>query len=129
MSELKKISYTVPISKELFEMLTRPSTLADIARRDHDLEKFRAKREAAQPAFRAAIAAIDHVEEPYAAVVLKLHARSGSYTGHQSCEGCDYAGFDGEPPEWPCSTVELLAEELQIDWPTDWHLCDWTTIA
>src|SRR5262245_54146892 len=33
------------------------------------------------------------------------------------CHGCDHAGYDWEYPDWPCSTIEVIAEQLGE--PTD----------
>ena len=28
------------------------------------------------------------------------------------CQGCDYGGYEGEKPDWPCSTIDLILEGL-----------------
>lgn len=53
--------------------------------------------------FAAAIAAIT---EPTARAVLDLHACDSAW----DCAGCDYSGWESEPPSWPCRTVLLIAE-------------------
>lgn len=48
--------------------------------------------------------------DPLGQAVLALHQPNE----YQECEGCDYAGWEGDPPEWPCRTVELLAEHYDL---------------
>lgn len=35
--------------------------------------------------------------------IMQLHSE-----GPYGCEGCDYGGWEGEAPEWPCRTVNLI---------------------
>lgn len=41
--------------------------------------------------------------------VLDLH----STDKYEECHGCDYGGYEGDRPSWPCRTVELIAESLR----------------
>lgn len=41
--------------------------------------------------------------------IAELHAPTGS-DSELRCGGCDYAGYDGEPADWPCRTWTLLAD-------------------
>ena len=48
-----------------------------------------------------------------AKAVAELHApkvvgASLVSAGWSVCGGCDYGGWDGEPPLWPCRTVKIL---------------------
>lgn len=65
----------------------------------------------------AAQGSLAALEEPVARAVLELHKPNE----YGECEGCDYAGFDGEPPAYPCSTVELIAELHNIPMPNEWR--------
>ncbi|MFB6392700.1 hypothetical protein [Polymorphospora lycopeni] len=43
--------------------------------------------------------------------VVELHAPHGRVS---ECEGCDFDGYDAERPDWPCRTIELIAEQVGI---------------
>ena len=46
------------------------------------------------------------------AEVLDAHGpMSPGYALWPVCLGCDIDGYDAEPPEWPCSTWALIADE------------------
>lgn len=46
--------------------------------------------------------------------VVRLHAPMWDL--HQYvCRGCDADGYEWEPPQWPCSTVELIADQLGVE--------------
>lgn len=52
--------------------------------------------------------------------VVELHKPQNTYisggpTGRPLCFGCDFDGYDGEHPEWPCRTIEAIAGELQLE--------------
>jgi hypothetical protein len=42
--------------------------------------------------------------------VLELHGPAESSSPWLECGGCDYAGYEAEPPIWPCRTYRLVAE-------------------
>ena len=42
--------------------------------------------------------------------VVELHALDDN----MDCAGCDYSGWESEPPLWPCRTITLIAEQLGI---------------
>lgn len=44
------------------------------------------------------------------------------------CEGCDFEGYESEPPSWPCRTAELVYTQEEIDdslWASE-MLAKWT---
>lgn len=45
------------------------------------------------------------VAELHAPKVFDASMISEGWTG---CRGCDYSGWEGEPPPWPCRTIKLL---------------------
>jgi hypothetical protein len=51
------------------------------------------------------------VEEP-ARTILDLHCEERG-----ECQGCDFGGYEGEPPDWPCTTVVTVARHYGIDLP------------
>lgn len=46
--------------------------------------------------------------EPLAMALARLHRPDQRW----ECKGCDYAGCDAEPPDWPCETARLVLEHL-----------------
>lgn len=117
--EVRKISANVQISRAtaLDYGLVQPT---DEERRQH--EEWRAewerRKEAATEARPVFIAALDAVSDPVARAVLDLH-RSDE---HRWCAGCEGSDNCGESPEWPCSTVEVVAGVLGIPIPPDLDL-------
>jgi hypothetical protein len=53
--------------------------------------------------------------------VIELHKPQDTWSsgvivlGPALCFGCDFDGYDGEHPEWPCRTIEAIARELGIN--------------
>ena len=47
--------------------------------------------------------------------MLDLHSQQPNRYGFGTCEGCDFSGYEGDPPDWPCRTVALIAERHGID--------------
>lgn len=51
-----------------------------------------------------------------AALIRDLHKPDHTYTpsSHPVCRGCDFDGYECEPPSWPCSTAALVytADEI-----------------
>lgn len=50
---------------------------------------------------------------PVLRAVVELHAPVWSTWWH--CDGCDLGVHAEDTPDWPCSTVELIAEQLGVD--------------
>lgn len=42
--------------------------------------------------------------------VLLLHLPDNTKKSFVCCTGCDYSGWESEPPEWPCRTVRLILD-------------------
>lgn len=42
--------------------------------------------------------------------VLDLHGPADGSLWPE-CHGCEFGGYDAEPPEWPCQTWTLIADE------------------
>lgn len=59
------------------------------------------------------------IKDPVSRLVLDQHKRVAlEYADSEFvCEGCDYGGHDGAPPEWPCSTVRLVLAHHHPDYP------------
>lgn len=41
--------------------------------------------------------------------IVELH----SVDKYDECQGCDFGGYEGDKPGWPCRTIDLIAEELR----------------
>lgn len=87
-----------------------------------------ARKAAAQVSIPRAIAALDALHDPALRVVLDLHAPNRVewlHGGH--CTGCDANGHDCDHPEWPCRTIQAIAEHHGIDL-TDAFLYRWPKV-
>lgn len=51
--------------------------------------------------------------------VVELHGPRLDLGIWWQCRGCEFGGYDGEPPVWPCGTVTLIAEQLGVDLSED----------
>lgn len=56
-------------------------------------------------------------DDPFVRALLDLH----SADEYGNCRGCDFAGYDAEPPEYPCRTVALVAYHASIEMPETWR--------
>lgn len=98
------LSYVMEVPTELLrDYAWRPLTPEELAQR-------KAGRAATLTAMREAHAALlaDAAGDTLAAEILTLHApKSAGYL--IECEGCDFGGYEGEAPEWPCRTYTVVA--------------------
>ena len=115
-----KRGFTIQISREmaLDHGIVEP-TEAEKRKRDEEMAAFRAKRAEAQPRLRAALNQLDALDG-LARAVLDLHNFDRKARYSTTCEGCDFAGYEGDPPDWPCRTVDLIAEANGIDLAGFW---------
>lgn len=49
--------------------------------------------------------------EPLALELARLHRPDRDW----ECKGCDFGGYDAEPPDWPCPTAVLVLKHLGYD--------------
>jgi hypothetical protein len=79
--------------------------------------------------YRALLAATDgvvreivelHGPKPY-------HVRTDGSVAWWECRGCEFSGYDGEPPVWPCETTELIADRSGVDLKEAVHVVDGET--
>lgn len=121
MTELRKFGALIPISREmlldhgLVEPTEEERRKFDAARAEYARRKQAAT--AARPVFIAQLAA---VTDPVARVVLDLH----SADDRGECVGCEYSGYEAEPPGWPCTTVTTVAEAVGVAVPPDLDMAD-----
>lgn len=71
-----------------------------------------ARKQAATEAWPVFVAALGAVTDPVARVVLNIHWNEN---GH--CRGCEYGGYEAEPPAWPCGTTTSVAAAVGITVP------------
>lgn len=115
MSEVRKISYAIQISREqaLEYGLVEPTSSELEQIREYN-RKWIAWQDRQDERHRLAASALRSAGE-LERRLMDLHC----VNERGECAGCDFSGYDGEPPEWPCRTVALLAEyhRLQIEEP------------
>ncbi len=56
------------------------------------------------------------ITDPLARAILDLH--HSETIKNPECEGCDFGGYEGEPPAWPCRTVMAIAAHYGIALPS-----------
>jgi len=115
-----KNSIALRISREMaLDFGLVEATEAEKRRRDEEMAEIRAKRAEAQPRLRAALDQLDALGGIERAV-LDLHNFDRNARYSTTCDGCDFAGYEGDPPDWPCRTVDLIAEANGIDLAGFW---------
>jgi hypothetical protein len=102
----------IPVSRELLDDsdYLRRAMHGELTER----EKAEARAERERRASERATVVVEHQGRLDAATglrraVLDLHAPVQS-AYWLTCEGCDIAGHEAEPPEWPCRTYSLAAQ-------------------
>lgn len=65
-------------------------------------------------------AALASITDPLARAILDLHATDT--IERPTCGGCDIDGYEAEAPEWPCRTVQTVADQYEITLPDPAHL-------
>lgn len=93
------IRYAFPRTDEERDIAAQRRDMAKQARTVIDTQ--------AQHAHTALVA--DAASDQLAVDILTLHHPHAGYL-QEECAGCDYEGYEGEPPEWPCRTYQLIAE-------------------
>ena len=113
--KIEKNAIAFPISREMaLDFGLVEPTEAEREERAAVMAQWQAKRDAAQPGIGAALAALDALNG-VEREMLDLHSFDRTKRYAQECEGCDFSGFEGEPPAWPCRTVDLIARSHGID--------------
>lgn len=109
---LERFRSAVPVPRELLldagAIEPTAAERAEYERQRAESERRRAEQEAKLAAARAELAAIT---DPLARTVLDLHCEDG----HGDCGGCDFSGWEAEPPRWPCTTTITIARRYGID--------------
>lgn len=100
-NDMLKVNYTAPSSQQRYE-----NQLHEIRQRIDWMH------------FHQSLAVICSVD-PMIAEVLLLHCpeEKGKGWWFNRCEGCDWEGYEGEPPSWPCRTVRLISKLYNVEVP------------
>jgi hypothetical protein len=112
---LHKNSFAIRISREdaIAFGLEEP-TPQEAADRAAEHEQWRIESAAREMALADAYGRLLDAVSPEGRLVLELHeADDSEYL--RACQGCDFSGGEGEPPDWPCRTVLALAEHHGIE--------------
>lgn len=119
--EVYKHSVAINLSREMaLDFGLVEPTPEEAEKRAQEAREHRAKARASWEVYDAARPALEALTDPIARKVLDLHA-ADSIEGPK-CQGCDIDGYEAEQPEWPCATVELIADHYGIQLPDPWHL-------
>ena len=117
---LRKNSIAIHLTREtLLDFGMVQPTPAEAEQRRRTRESLEQRRSDAMPRIRAALAQLDAITDPTARAVLELHTRDRD-SAHAHCDGCDYSGYEGDSPDWPCRTVDLIAQLNNIDLSDYW---------
>jgi hypothetical protein len=111
-----KYGSVIPVTRQMLveNGLVKP-TPAEQREMDTRHVAYELRKQAATVALPVFVAALATVTDPVARAVLDLHKADGC----GDCEGCDFGGYECEPPEWPCRTSTTIAAMLGIDVPPD----------
>lgn len=102
------ISHVMQVPTELLrDYVGRPSTPEERAERERHHRERQARIQRVHADLLAAAADV-----PLAVDLLTLHAPNITGPSLVTCEGCDWGGYEGESPEWPCRTYSRMAEHL-----------------
>lgn len=111
-------SFVVSVSREqLLDMGQIEPTPEELADRNEKSKMFHADQRAKRGQF---IKALDRLgnSDALTMAILELHAPDLDAEYGSDCLGCDVAGYDGEQPEWPCRTIDLVAAQNGISLPS-----------
>lgn len=117
---VEKWSTVVPVSRDfaIDHGLIQPT---EAERRDRERwhAEYEARKQAATEAWPVFVAALAAVTNPVARVVLNIHWNEDGY-----CRGCEFGGYEAEPPTWPCSTTTSVAAAVGITVPPDLDMAE-----
>lgn len=115
--------WCIPISRDMALMygLVEP-TAQEAADRARDHERWRAENARTHARMADYAARLDALTDPAARAVLDLHApvverEHPKIPNEPTCAGCDYQGWESEPPSWPCRTVRAVGALHDIHVP------------
>lgn len=112
LEEIFKAAGYIPVSRDLFDDMTRTPTEEDLAAAKAGHQRRMAELEKALEAHADRLSAASEAGDQLSYRMLQLHAPERTFETFYTCRGCDFSGFDGEAPEWPCRTYAVLMEDL-----------------
>lgn len=117
----RKFSTVVPVSRDfaIDHGLIQPTT-AERQERERWHADYEARKQAATEAWPVFVAALNAVTDPVGRAVLDQHKADED----GRCRGCDFDGYEAEPPNWPCPTTILIATTLGIPVSEDLHMAE-----
>ena len=111
---VKKYGYALTISREVaLESGVIPPTPEEVARWEEQERQWAKRKPKAIAETETFVAALSTITRQPSRAVLDLHSADPA----NECRGCDFAGYEGEPPPWPCRTVEAIAAHHGITTP------------
>jgi hypothetical protein len=115
-NEVRKIGAVIPVSRQtlLDHGLVEP-TEAERLKMEAWRAEYDQRRAAATAAWPTFVTQVAAIADPLARAVLNLH-RSSDYG---QCLGCEFGGYEAEPPSWPCETTATVAAAAGIEVPPD----------
>lgn len=112
---VRKVGYPTTISHEMaLELGLVEPTPEEAEHRARQAAEWAERRKVGVAETGAYIAALKAITDPVSRKVLDLHHRIHV----DQCAGCEFAGYEAEPPMWPCATVDLIAEHHSIAAPS-----------
>lgn len=112
---VRKVGYETTISREMaLDFGLVEPTPEEAEYRAQERAEWAERRRIGYEETKRYLAALDAITDPITRKVLDLHSRDHI----DQCAGCDFAGYESEPPAWPCQTVELIADHHFIATPS-----------
>lgn len=114
LASVRKLSAFIPVSNEMLADQFNPFApdTRTPEQRAIDAMNRAAERAETQATTRARHAAAVAASDPALLPILELHKPVFSSWGSAVCHGCDFGGYEGESPEWPCRTWDLVAGDV-----------------
>jgi hypothetical protein len=112
--DLKRSIGGIPVARELLlnAGLIEPTEIEQ-AKAERASAEYQARAERRAAALAVAREQLAALTDPLARAVLDLHHEDDLH----ECAGCDYQGWEAEGPDWPCTTVRLVAKQYGITLP------------
>lgn len=117
---VRKYGTVIPVSRQslLDHGLVKP-TAEEKRQAEEAHRKYETQRAAATAAWPVFVAALAAVTDPVGRAVLNVHWNEGG-----CCRGCEFDGYEAEPPAWPCATTTTVAAALGISVPPDLSMAE-----
>lgn len=92
-------------------MLVSSELLAPFAASPEARARYAAEREARRAYVAALKSVLTDASDPLIVEIAELHKADA----YGDCAGCDFGGWEGDAPSWPCRTAELLGARLGLE--------------